>query len=290
MKIRTGDNVIVLTGKDKGKTGKVIKAMPRLGTVVVAGVHIVKRHTKPKKTNQKGQIVDKPLPIDASNVSLIDPKSGKSTRTGRWEDRQDDKVWKQNRLIDLPKNEKMTTQKKIKDLQKEAFKELSAKLGYKNSMQAPRLTKVVVSTGIGSLKDKKKADLIADRLMKITGQKPATRPAKKSIASFKVRQGDPSGFQVTLRGTRMFGFLDKFLNVALPRTKDFRGIPETAVDDIGNVTVGIREHTIFPETSDEDIKDVFGLSVTAVTTAGNREEGRVFLRYIGFPFRSGKAN
>jgi large subunit ribosomal protein L5 len=168
--------------------------------------------------------------------------------------------------------------------EKDAFKALAKLCNFKNVMQAPRLVKVVVSVGVGSLKDKKKLDLIIDRLTKICGQKPAIRGAKKSIASYKTRKGDPIGVQVTLRGTRMYGFLDKLLNVALPRTKDFKGILPKAVDEMGNLTIGVREHTIFPETSDEDIRDVFGLGIVIVTTAKNRKDGEMFFRHIGIPF------
>lgn len=172
----------------------------------------------------------------------------------------------------------------IKEKQKEAYVALKTVIGYTNPMQSPRLKKVVVSVGTGSFKDKKKLDIVDDRLAKITGQKPSRRGAKQSIASFKVRQGDPVGSQVTLRGARMFGFLDKLLNVALPRTRDFRGVSPEAVDEMGNITIGVCEHTIFPETSDEDLRDVFGMGITVVTTAKNKKEARAFLEYLGFPF------
>lgn len=158
---------------------------------------------------------------------------------------------------------------------------------YKNIMAAPKLKKIVVNvgTGTGLKKDKNKNDFVADRLAKITGQKSANRGAKKSIASFKVRQGDPIGVIVTLRGKRMYAFLEKLINVALPRTKDFRGINRTAVDSIGNLTLGIKEHTIFPETADEDIKDVFGLSITLVSSAKTKKEGMAFFELLGIPFK-----
>src|SRR4051812_17279258 len=132
------------------------------------------------------------------------------------------------------------------DLNKNSFKGMKdGKSGivFKNPMQAPRLSKVVVSTGIGSIKDKKKIELIADRLAKITGQKPSIRGAKKSIASFKTRTGDPSGYVITLRGKRMAEFVDRLVHIALPRTKDFRGISRNGVDEMGNYTLGIKEHT-----------------------------------------------
>ncbi len=156
---------------------------------------------------------------------------------------------------------------------------------YKNRMQAPRLVKVVVSVGTGNAKDPKRNDLVTDRLAKITGQKPALRGAKKSIASFKVRQGDPVGVMVTLRGERMKKFLDKLINVAIPRMKDFRGLSRTGIDELGNVTIGIKEHTIFTETSNEDLKDVFGMAITVVTTAKNKKEAESFLELLGLPFK-----
>jgi len=173
----------------------------------------------------------------------------------------------------------------IKEKVEKSFKSLKESLGYKNPMEAPKIMKVVVSVGVGSLKDKKKVELISDRLAKITGQKASPRPAKISIANFKSRQGDIVGYQVTLRGKKMFNFLDRFLNIALPRSKDFRGLPLNSLDEIGNITLGIKEHTIFPETSDEDIKDIFGLAVTVVTTAHDKEEAHQFFNYLGFPFK-----
>lgn len=173
----------------------------------------------------------------------------------------------------------------VKQKINKSFDALRSELGYSNVMQAPRLEKVVISTGVGSLKDKKKLELIEDRLARITGQKPVKNPAKKSIASFKLREGETIGLKVTLRGSRMYDFVDKLINISLPRTKDFRGISLAGVDSMGNYTLGIREHTIFPETSDEDIRDVFGLAITFVTTAKTKKEAEAFLKHIGLPFR-----
>ena len=165
-----------------------------------------------------------------------------------------------------------------------SFAGLKETLSLKNAMQAPRLTKVVISVGTGKMREKKRDDLIIDRLSKITGQKPSARPSKLSIASFKLREGEIVGYQVTLRGKRMYDFLERFLNVALPRTKDFRGLNPKAIDDMGNFTIGIKEHTIFPETSDEDVRDVFGFAATIVTTAKDKKTAKAFLDYLGFPF------
>ncbi len=168
---------------------------------------------------------------------------------------------------------------------KDAYTHLKATQGYRNVSQSPRIVKVVISAGTGSFKDRKKGELALDRITKITGQRPSVKGAKQSLAAFKIRQGDPVGLQVTLRGERMYAFLDKLVNIALPRTKDFRGIPLTGIDEMGNYTLGIKEHTIFPETSDEELKDVFGLAATIVTTAKTREELKAFLEYLNFPFR-----
>ena len=166
-----------------------------------------------------------------------------------------------------------------------AFEALKGAFGYTNVFSSPRLVKAVLSTGTGKIKDKNKIAVIQDRLARITGQKPSPRPAKKSIASFKLRQGEIIGYQVTLRGARMHHFVDKLIHVALPRTRDFRGISQTSVDEMGNLTIGIKEHTIFPETSDEDLKDVFGLSITLVSTAKGKEEALAFFKHLGIPFK-----
>jgi large subunit ribosomal protein L5 len=172
----------------------------------------------------------------------------------------------------------------LKEKQSKAFEALKGPLKLTNVMQTPKLVKVVVSAGIGSIKDKKKVELVGKRLTSITGQKVGLKGAKKSIAAFKVREGDPVGYQVTLRGQRMISFLNKLLNVSLPRTRDFRGISKRAIDAIGNITIGIRENSIFPETVDEELKDIFGLAITVVTTAPNKEQALAFFEYLGFPF------
>jgi large subunit ribosomal protein L5 len=181
----------------------------------------------------------------------------------------------------------ITPHKSVQEIEKASFEKLSKQFGYTNTMAAPRLTKVTVSvaTGTAMKKDRKRNDLVMDRLAVLTGQKPTLRKAKQSVASFKTREGDPIGVAVTLRGARMFGFLDKVLNVALPRTKDFRGLNRSSVDAIGNMTFGIKEHTIFPEIKDEELKDVFGMAITMGTTAKTKEEATAFFELIGVPFK-----
>lgn len=166
-----------------------------------------------------------------------------------------------------------------------AFSALKEAFNYINPMQAPRIEKVIVSTGVGKIPDKQKRALIEKRLATITGQKVAPRAAKQSIASFKLREGEVVGYQVTLRGGRMNDFLDKLINIALPSTRDFRGLRISSIDEMGNYTLGIPEHTIFPETADEDVKDVFGFSVTIVTSAKSKPEAEALLRHIGLPLQ-----
>jgi large subunit ribosomal protein L5 len=175
----------------------------------------------------------------------------------------------------------ISIKQKIDQIRPELIKEL----GISNVMALPRITKVVVNSGVGKAKDKKRNELVANRIAKITGQKPAMRGAKQSIATFKVRQGDIVGVSVTLRGDRMYAFLDKLINVAVPRMRDFRGLNIESVDEIGNLTLGFKEHVIFPETSDEEIKDVFGFAISIVTTAKTKKEAQALFRLLGFPFK-----
>lgn len=173
----------------------------------------------------------------------------------------------------------------MKEKLNSVYTALKSDLGYENTMQAPRIEKVVVSVGTGRVSDKNRLKLIEDRLARITGQKPAPRPARMSIASFKLRQGDLIGYQITLRGKHMHAFLDKLIHLALPQTRDFRGLPVTAIDEMGNYSLGIKEHTIFPETSDEDIRDVFSMGVTIVTSAKTKKEAEALLRHVGLPLQ-----
>jgi large subunit ribosomal protein L5 len=176
--------------------------------------------------------------------------------------------------------------KLIQEQQKTTFKDLKDNFGWVNVMQAPKIEKVVISVGVGKMaKEKGRFELVADRLSKITGQKAVARGAKKAIATYKTRIGDTVGYQVTLRGKRAEDFLNRLVHVALPRTKDFKGLPDTAIDEMGNFTIGIKEHSVFAETADEELKDVFGMAITIVTTAHSKEEAKTYLTHLGFPFK-----
>ena len=176
--------------------------------------------------------------------------------------------------------------KLIQEQQKTAFDTLKSNFEWSNTMQTPKIEKVVISVGVGKMaKDKGKVDLVANRLAKITGQKPASRGAKKSIATYKTRIGDKIGYQITLRDKRAEDFLNRLVHIALPRTKDFKGIGTAGIDEMGNYSLGIKEHIVFPETADEEIKDVFGMAATIVTSAKNKAEAKAYLTHLGFPFK-----
>ena len=164
--------------------------------------------------------------------------------------------------------------------------ELLKQFGYKNVMQLPKLDKIVLNMGVGeAVNDTKKVKSAAADLEKIAGQKPVITHARKSIAGFKVRENMPLGVKVTLRKQRMYEFLDRLVNVALPRVRDFRGLNPNAFDGRGNYAMGIKEHIIFPEISYDQIEQVWGMDIVVCTTAKTDDEARALLRAFNFPFR-----
>ena len=163
--------------------------------------------------------------------------------------------------------------------------DLMSEFGYRNVMEVPRVDKVVVNIGVGeALQNAKALDAASQDLASVTGQKPTTRRARKSIANFKLRAGAAIGAKVTLRGGRMFDFLDRLINIALPRQRDFRGISPDAFDGRGNYTLGLREQLVWPEINYDQIDRVRGMEITIVTTAKSDEEGRRLLSLMGMPF------
>jgi len=161
------------------------------------------------------------------------------------------------------------------------------KFGYKNIMQAPKLEKVIVNMGLGeAIQNSKIIDAAVNDIMIITGQKPVTTKAKKSIAAFKLRAGMTVGAKVTLRGERMFDFVDKLFNIALPRVRDFRGVSPKSFDGRGNFSMGVREQLMFPEVDYDKIDKIRGMDIIFVTTAKTDEEARELLRLMGMPFKA----
>jgi len=168
----------------------------------------------------------------------------------------------------------------------EIVPKLSQEFGFKNAHQVPRLEKVVVNMGVGkATQNGKLIEKAAEELAAITGQKAAVRKARKSIANFKLRQGQAVGCTVTLRGARMWEFFDRLVNVSLPRVRDFKGVSVKAFDGRGNYSLGIREQIIFPEIDYDSVENITGLNVTVVTSARNDAEGKELLAHLGMPFR-----
>ena len=180
---------------------------------------------------------------------------------------------------------------RLKDkYQNEAIPKLM-KHGYKSVMQVPHLTKVVLNIGVGeAVQNAKALEMAESDLTAISGQHPITMRAKKSIAAFRLRTGMPIGMKVTLRGERMYTFLDKLINAVLPRVREFQGVPQEAFDGRGNYTLGIKEQIIFPEVDYDKIDKVRGLEVSIVTTADTDEEGRLLLEALGMPFTKDEDN
>jgi large subunit ribosomal protein L5 len=171
--------------------------------------------------------------------------------------------------------------------QKEVIPALMKEFGYKNPMQVPRINKVVVNMGLGeAIANNKILDGAVEQLGMITGQKAVITRSRKSIANFKLRENQAIGAMVTLRSDRMFEFLDRLMNIALPRVRDFKGVSSKAFDGAGNYTLGVREQIIFPEINYDQIEKVKGMNITVVTSANTDEEGRALLRHLGMPFRT----
>lgn len=169
---------------------------------------------------------------------------------------------------------------------KTALPALMKQFGIKNRMAVPRITKVTVNAGIGmSLTEERMRDLVVATLEKVTGQKAVLTRAKKSIAAFKIREGMPIGVKVTLRGKRMYDFLEKLVGVALPRVRDFRGLNPSSFDGNGNASIGLREQLVFPEINADQVDRMHGFEIAITTTAANDEQGLALLKLCGFPFR-----
>lgn len=171
----------------------------------------------------------------------------------------------------------------------EIIEKLVEEFKYENRMAVPKLQKIVINVGVGdAIQDKKVLDNVVENIAMITGQMPVTTKAKKSISNFKLRDGMPIGCKVTLRQRIMFEFLDRFINLALPRTRDFQGVPDKSFDGRGNYTMGIKEHTIFPEIDTDKVSKIHGMDITFVTSAETDEEAYALLKHFGMPFKQRK--
>ncbi|MCK4635496.1 MAG: 50S ribosomal protein L5 [Candidatus Moranbacteria bacterium] len=176
--------------------------------------------------------------------------------------------------------------KTTKEIYRDSIKDLQKDLGFSNAMMVPKITKIVVNAGIGKIsKESDKVDEVFESLKEITGQNPIKTKIKKSIAGFKVRENQDVGVKVTLRGRRMWDFMDRLINGALPRVRDFQGITLRSIDNSGNLNIGIKEHAIFPEIVAEKVRHSFGFQITVVSTAENKEDAEKLYRKLGFPLQ-----
>ena len=246
-------------------------------------MNIIKRHTRPNpQRNIKGGIVEREGALHASNVQLVCPECGKMTRIGHTDAGRPQGPH-------LPQVRGSGRQmSRLKDrYQKEVVPALKKEFGYTNVMAIPKIEKVVINMGLGeATSNAKLADVGADELGRITGQKAVVRRATKSIAQFKLRQGMPVGAMVTLRGERMYEFLDRLISIALPRVRDFRGVSPKGFDGRGNYTLGLRDQLLFPEIDYMKVDKARGMNVSVVTTAKTDEEARKLLQLMGMPFRT----
>ncbi len=303
MHIRKDDSVVVTAGKDKGKTGRVIRTEPARRRVFVEGLNMVKRHTRPRsvKDTQKAQssgIIEKEGPIDVSNVMLLDPTDNKPTRVGvragddgvrhryREANRQGPGVATPMEAATVTDTQRAAPPPRLRETyENELVGKLTERFGYTSPMEVPRLVKITLNMGVGDAKQATPVlEAATEQLATIAGQRPNVRRARKSIASFKVREGMPVGVSVTLRGARMWEFLDRLVSIAIPRIRDFRGLSARAFDGRGNYSLGVREQLIFPEIDYDSIDEVRGLDVAITTTAATDEEAFELLFGLGMPF------
>ncbi|KAF1857907.1 hypothetical protein Lal_00010418 [Lupinus albus] len=275
-KIRKGDKVVVLTGKDKGRTGEVIQVLPKEDRAVVRGVNMVKRHQRQTQGQEAG-IINKEASLHISNIAIAD-KDGKPTRVG-FSVVEGKKVRVAKRSGEYEPRLKTEYVSRIRGAMQEKF-------SYANVMMIPKLEKIVINMGVGeATADSKKPTIAAGDLAAIAGQKPVVTRARNSIAGFKLREGMPIGAKVTLRGARMYEFLDRLINIALPRVRDFRGLNPKSFDGRGNFAMGIKEHIVFPEINYDKVDQMWGMDIIVCTTATSDDEARALLTEFNFPFR-----
>lgn len=284
-KIKKGDKVVVLAGRDKGRSGEVIEVLPKESTAKVRGVNLVKRHQR-QSANQEGGIISKEGPIHLSNIAIADPKDGKPTRVGFLVQADGTKVRVAKRSGRRSMAEANYTPRMKSQYEDVIRKQMIEQFGYKNAMEVPVIEKIVINMGVGeATADTKKVQTAAGDLALIAGQKPVVTRARQAISNFKLRENQPVGAKVTLRKTRMYEFVDRLVNIALPRVRDFRGLNPKSFDGRGNFALGIKEHIVFPEINYDKVDQMWGMDIIVCTTAKTDEEARALLKAFNFPFR-----
>ena len=312
MRVKKGDTVHVIAGKDRGKQGRVLEARPSEGRVIVENLNIVKRHTKPRPmkdanrmggtTIQPGGVIEKPAPIPVSNVMVVCPVCNRPTRVGmtfkeikgkqvklRVCRRADCRPGDRRRRAQV--SAKNGYEPRLKALYEQELRTDSSRTSWASarSCRCRKVEKITLNMGVGEAKTEAKLlDSAMDELTQIAGQRAQLRRARTSIAGFKIRTGMPVGTKVTLRGARMYEFLDRLVSIALPRIRDFRGLNPRSFDGRGNYSIGLREQIIFPEIDYDDVAQIRGLDVTITTSAKSDDEARALLAGLGLPFAQQK--
>jgi large subunit ribosomal protein L5 len=278
VQLKRNDTVKVIAGRDKGKSGRVLDVNKEKGRILVEHVGMIKRHTRPNPAKQiKGGIAEREASIAISNVMIVCPKCGPGKPRGRgFAASADRRSTRSNHMA-----------ARLKEFYaKTVIPALTKEFGYKNIMAVPKIVKVSVNIGLGeATQNAKLMDKAVTELTAIAGQKPIITKAKKSIAAFKLRENMPIGCMVTLRGDYMYEFLDRLLNVSLPRVRDFRGVSSKSFDGRGNYTLGIKDQLIFPEIDYSKVDKTVGMNISITTTARTDAEGVALLKNMGMPFR-----
>src|SRR5205807_2709239 len=254
--VAKGDTVRVIRGEHRGKEGKILRVHPKQFRIVVEGVNVVKKHKRATGApGSESGIIEFPAPIAASNVMLLDPKSGEPTRVRRRRDK--DGAVERIALKSGPPPEPAPRPRLLEHYEQRVRAKLAQQFGLGNAHEVPKLVKIVLNVGMGDApKNPKGLEAATAELAAITGQHPVVTRAKKAIANFNLRQGMAIGCAVTLRGARMYEFLDRFITIAVPRMRDFRGLSPDSFDGRGNYTIGIKEQMIFPEIDYDKVEKI----------------------------------
>ena len=268
MNLKKGSQVKIISGKDKGKTGEILEIDRKLEKVKVKSINMIKKHLKPTKEN-KGGIISKESFIHQSNLKNVDLEK---------------------KMKDKKKYNIMKITPRLKAAyEKEIISKLMNKLSVKNKHEVPKIDKIILNMGLGEdASDGKKIKSCIDDMSLITGQKPIITKFKKSISNFKTRKGSSAGIKVTLRSYKMYEFIDRLINIALPRIKDFRGLSSKGLDNSFNYSFGIKEHIVFPEVNFDKVDKIRGLDITIVTTSRSKQGTLELLKEFNFPLNEKK--
>src|SRR5438874_421535 len=279
--VAKGDTVRVIRGEHRGKEGKILRVHPKQFRIVVEGVNVVKKHKRATGApGSESGIIEFPAPP---------PKQGKQDKQQKKDKKGKQGPEGKERPAEEPEGpppEPAPRPRLLEHYEQRVRAKLAQQFGLGNAHEIPKLVKIVLNVGMGDApKNPKGLEAATAELAAITGQHPVVTRAKKAIANFNLRQGMAIGCAVTLRGARMYEFLDRFITIAVPRMRDFRGLSPDSFDGRGNYTIGIKEQMIFPEIDYDKVEKIHGMDITVVTSAGRDDTARALLRELGMPFR-----